>query len=139
MADINKFIDHIRDIVVQMPAFTAVNLTKKDIARRYNPMVKDRRPEDFPAIALIYDFNLRERWAPIDKINFIFQIEMKAFDDVQTLAEAIRDQFDRYSFADANVNIFIMWHNGGDAQPSYNKDHNTYWSILKFETRLGDP
>lgn len=137
MANINKFIDHVRDRIVVMPAFIAVNLSKRDITRRYNPEVKDRRPEDFPAIALVYDFNNRERWAPIDNVNLLIQIEMKEFDDVQVLAEAIRDEFDQHKFADDSLIIHIMWHNGGDPQPIFNKDHTTFWSVLKFECRLG--
>ena len=137
MANINLFIDHVRDIIIVMPEFVAVDLTKKDIARRYNPAIKDRGPSEWPAVALIYDFNNRERWAPIDNVNFVIQIEMKAFDDVQVLAEAIRDRFDQHKFADPDLIIHIMWHNGGDAQPIYNEMHNTYFSILKVETRLG--
>lgn len=137
MADINRFIDHVRDIIVVMPEFAAVNLGKDDISRRYNPTVKDRAPNEYPAIALSYDFNNRERWAPIDNVNFFIQIEMKAFDDVQTLAEAIRDKFDQHKAVDGPLIIHIMWHNGGDTQPIYHEPHNTYFSLLKFETRLG--
>lgn len=137
MANINLFIDHLRDIIIAMPEFTAVKLSKRDIARRYNPAIKDRRPEDFPAIAIVYDFNSRERWAPIDNVNLILQIEMKDFDDVQVLAEALRDKFDQYEAVDGSLIIYKMWHNGGDPQPIFNEKHTTYWSVLKFECRIG--
>jgi hypothetical protein len=138
MANINTFIDHIRNNIIVMPEFTAVNLGMNDINRRYNPKVKDRKPNEYPAIALSYDFNNRERWAPIDNVNFFIQIEMKEFDDVQTLAEALRDKFgNRYQAVDGVLIIHGMWHDGGDTQPIYHEAHNTYFSLLKFKTILG--
>lgn len=137
MANISAFIDVVRDIIVVMPEFVAAKLGKEDISRRFNPQVKDRKPNEFPAIALVYDFNNRERWAPIDNTNFLIQIEMKDFDDTRILAEAIRDKFDQFMTSKPGIIVYKMWHNGGDPQPIYNEKHNSFFSILKFETRLG--
>lgn len=137
MADTQHFIDTYRDLIVAMPEFVAVGLSKKDIVKRFAPQIKDRRPEEFPAIAIVYDYDKRERWAAIDNLNLNIEIEMKAFDDVQTLSEAIRKKFDRFVYADDTITIYKSFYNGGLPQPDYHVDHQTYFSILIFEISLG--
>lgn len=137
MADVPYFIDVYRGIISGLPEFGAVGLTHDDIVKRFAPQIKDRRPEQFPAIALIYDFNNRERWAAIDNVELTIQIEMKVFDDVQTLSEAIRNKLHLFTYADACLTVYKSWHNGGAGQPMYNESHNTYESLLNFEITLG--
>lgn len=139
MANVPAFIDVIRGVIVALPEFSATGLSMKDINRQYLPQVKDRRPEDYPAISIMYDFDKRARWAPIDKVHLFLTIEMKAFDDTQTLSEAMRAALDQYQTYDAasGLVIYKMFHDGGGNQPMYIVSRSTYQSVLEFECELG--
>lgn len=139
MANVPAFIDVIRGVIINLPEFAATGLTMKDINRQYLPQVKERRPEDYPAISIMYDFDKRARWAPIDKVHLFLTVEMKAFDDTQTLSEAIRFALDQFSTYDPVTQLIIykMFHDGGGNQPMYIMSRSTYQSVLEFECELG--
>lgn len=136
MADIPYVIDVYRDQTVALPAFIDCQLTKDDINKRFAPQIKNPRPERFPRIALIYDFNTSETWADIDSLDLYFDIAMKEFEQVQKLHEAIRFKFHMWTFADAQVTIYRSWHMGGPTQPAWDPETSTWRSILKFWVTL---
>lgn len=133
---VSRYLNHIRDIVVALPEYTALGLTKKDIVIRYTPQVKDRLPQDYPAISIAYDYNQRERWAPIDNLNLYLSIEMKVFEQAEDLADAIRNALRDYKYADNCLTIFATFDNGGDGSPIYQEKRNTFEVVLEFETRI---
>jgi len=137
MANITVFINLYRDIIINMAEFQAAGLTKKDINSRFAPQTKDRRPEQFPAVSLYYDFNQRERWAAIDNLNLFIKISMKEFEQVRTLAEAIRNKFHMFQDATTCITVYKSFLNGGDPQPIYNETLNTWEAILEFEIAIG--
>jgi hypothetical protein len=137
MANITVFINLYRDTIVNMSEFQAVGLTKKDINARYEPQTKDRNPTEYPAIALYYDFNQRERWAPIDNLNLFIKISMKQFEQVRTLAEAIRNKFHMFMDGSTCVTVYKSFLNGGDPQPIFNDKLNAWEVILEFEIAIG--
>jgi len=138
MANVEAFVNHAMEVIEGLPAFAAAGLTRNDIGRRFRPQTVEPRPENYPAVAVIYDFDDREIWAPIDKINLVIQIDMKRFEQASALSLAIRDVLHDYkTVVDGVFVLYGCFHRGGTPQPIYNSKSNTYEVLMTFESRLG--
>jgi hypothetical protein len=135
MADIPKFLDHIRDVILAQPDLVTKGVDRTHIYRQFNPQVKDPAA---PHIILAYEIDKRDVGLNVDELRLFISVhvQVKAQDAVD-MGKTIIDALHRYTYADGDVIIHKMFNVGGPLQPFFDKELNHWETTAEFEIALG--
>lgn len=135
MANIPKFIDHIRDILVVLPDLTSRGVGKTHIYRQFAPQLKD---PSAPHVILSYEIDKRDVGLDIDDFHFYVKVHIQErAQDAEIVGKAVIDALHNHKYSDNNIVVHKMFDVGGPVQPWFDKELNHWEAIMEFEVSLG--
>jgi hypothetical protein len=134
MAQIPKLIDHIQDLLTSDPTLAANGITKKNVYRRYLPMVKN---PPAPHITLHYEVERTGVATGIDKVKVYIILHTSEFLETYEMQVVIHDIIHRLTYADENFVLYKCFSLGGPAVPFFDKELNHWECCLEFDCEVG--
>ena len=134
MANVPKFIDKIQDILSSDVTLQAQGITKKNVYRRYLPMLKNPVA---PHITLHYEIERTEVSTGIDKTKLYIILHTIEFQETYEMQIVIHDLIHYLMYSDENFVLYKCFSAGGPAVPYFDKELNHWETCLEFDCEIG--
>ena len=134
MANIPKFIDKVQDLLTGDATLQANGITKKNVYRRYLPMVKN---PPAPHITLFYEVERTEVSTGIDKTKLYVILHTSEFLETYDMQTTIHDLLHQFTWFDNNFALYKCFSMGGPAVPIFDKELNHWEVCLEFDCEIG--
>ena len=134
MANVPKFIDKIQDILSGDATLQAHGITKKNVYRRYLPMLKNPAP---PHLVLHYELEGTEVSTGIDKAKLYIILHTAEFLETYEMQMVIHDLIHYLMYSDENFILYKCFSVGGPAVPYFDKELNHWETCLEFDCEIG--
>jgi hypothetical protein len=134
MANIPKFIDKVQDLLTGDATLIANGITKKNVYRRYLPMVKN---PPAPHITLFYEVERTEVSTGIDKVKLYIILHTVEFLETYDMQVRIHDLIHYLTQSDDDFALYKCFSMGGPAVPIFDKELNHWECCLEFDCEVG--